>query len=277
VLLVLLLVLFDIPMLWLILAPTKTEHQLAFDSPLSIGSPLNYLVALGHLQTFPGGNVGTWLANSVAYAAASVALALVLTLPAGYALAAFHFKGRRVLMVATLVALTLPSSASVLPLFLEMGALHLLNNPLSIILPSAFTPFGVYLAYIYFSTSLPPEILDAGRVDGASERQIFTAVALPLAKPVIALVSFFTFTAQWNNFFLVTVMLSDPARSTLQVGLSYVMAVVFSAGATPLDAGQVRQPEIALAAVILALPVVVFFAFVQRYLLKGLLAGYGVG
>ena len=96
----------------------------------------------------------------------------------------------------------MPAAALVLPIFLELNALHLIGNVLSVILPFSFFPFGVYLAYIYFSTAIPRELLDAARVDGCGEWATFRYIALPLATPIVALVLFFSFVADWNNFFL---------------------------------------------------------------------------
>ena len=92
------------------------------------------------------------------------------------------------------------------------------------ILPFSFFPFGVYLAYIYYATALPPGLLDAARVDGAGELQTFLRVALPLAKPIVALVFFFSFVADWNNFFLPYVVLADSNQYPITVGLSDLLS-----------------------------------------------------
>ncbi len=106
------------------------------------------------------------------------------SIPAGYALALTEFRGRQALLAMTLVVMLIPNTALVLPIFLELSAVHLIGNPLSVILPFSFFPFGVYLTYIYFSTSIPRDLLDAARIDGCSEFQVFTTVAMPLAAPV---------------------------------------------------------------------------------------------
>ena len=111
------------------------------------------------------------------------------------------------------------------------------------ILPFAFFPFGVYLAYMYYVTALPSDALDAARVDGCSEWQVFLRVALPLTRPVLALVFFFSFVADWNNFFLPDVVLADSAQYPVSVGLNDLL--VSSA-----------RPVLALAALIAAMPVV---------------------
>ena len=100
----------------------------------------------------------------------------------------------------------------------------LVGNPLSVILPFSFFPFGVYLTFIYFSTSVPASLLAAARLDGCNEWQVFTKVALPLATPVVALVGFFSFVQNWNNYFLPFVMLPLSDRYPIQVGLSSLLS-----------------------------------------------------
>jgi multiple sugar transport system permease protein len=270
-----LLVFFGLPMLWLFLAPSKTNAQLGTSAPISFGTFPNYWTALQHLLHYDSGIYVTWIINSIFYVGVTVVLALIISLTAGYALAMFTFVGRNVLLVTTLVALITPSAAIVLPLFLEMSLLHLVNTSWSVILPSSFFPFGVYLSYVYFSTSLPPGLIEAGRIDGASEFRIFSSVAMPLAKPLVSLVAFFAFVSQWNNFFLVQVMIASSNRLNLQTGLATILASAFYS--SPLSPPGILRPELALGGILLAAPVIIFFFAIQRNLMRGLLAGYGVG
>jgi multiple sugar transport system permease protein len=262
-----------VPLLWLVLAPTKTDAQLA-TSPLSFGSLANVGTAWSHLATYNDGVVYTWLLNSVIYAAGSLAITMVTALLGGYALAVSRIPGRRVVLILTLIAIIVPPSALVLPLFLEMNVVHLTNTMWSVILPAAFYPFGVYLAFIYFSTSLPLELLDAGRIDGCSEWQLFVRIALPLAKPLIALVAFFSFVANWNNYFLPYVMLSEDSKYNLPVGLGTLIAgtpaLSPAGGASELP---IHRPEVALIGLVSVLPIAVLFVLAQRHLVRGILAG----
>ena len=118
----------------------------------------------------------------------------------------------------------MPAAALVLPIFLELNALHLIGSVLSVILPFSFFPFGVYLAYIYYSTAIPRDLLDAARLDGCGEWATFRHIALPLAKPVVALVLFFSFVSDWNNFFLPYAVLADSSQYPIQVGLSNLLS-----------------------------------------------------
>ena len=164
-----------------------------------------------------------WLRNSAVYSFVALVITLCVAIPAGYALAMTEFRGRRTLLVATLVVMLMPNATLVVPLFLEVNAVHLIGSMWSIILPYAFYPFGVYLTYIYFSTALPRELLDAARLDGCSEFGAFRRVALPLAAPIVALVGFFSFVANWTNYFLPYVMLPQSSQFPVQVGLGTLL------------------------------------------------------
>ena len=272
-LLVLLLLFFVLPALWLLLAPTKTAAELVNDSPLAFGSFGNVIRAWQHLTGFENGVLFTWLRNSAVYAVGALILTLLTSIPAGYALALSRFRGRKLLLTVTLVVMIMPAAALVLPIFLELNLVGLVGTVWSIILPFSFYPFGVYLVYIYFATSLPRDLLAAARLDGASEWQIFSKVALPLAKPVVGLVAFFSFVGNWNNFFLPYLVLPGSDQFPIQVGLNQLLSSTPSF--TPVaGAGlDITSPELALAIIIAILPVLVLFLFSQRTLVSGMLAG----
>src|SRR5215471_8188726 len=209
-------VFFAIPILWLILAPTKADGALVASSPLSFGSVRQIALAWDHLDAFGDHIYRTWIGNSLLYALSATAIVLATAIPAGYGLALGSFPGRRIVLTLTLVVMIMPAAALVLPIFLELNSLHLIGNVLSVILPFAFFPFGVYLAYLYYATAIPRDLLDAARVDGAGEWQTFRRVALPLAKPILALVFFFSFVADWNNFFLPYAVLANSSQYPIQ-------------------------------------------------------------
>ena len=263
-----------VPLVWLLLAPTKNDDQLRENYPLSFGSIDRAVQAWHHLAAYNDGVMYRWMLNSAVYSLSAVTISIAVALPAAYALATMRFAGRKILLTATLVAMVLPATAVVLPLFLEINAVHLTNTAFSVILPASFFPFGVYLAYVYFATSLPKELLEAARIDGCGELRVFMRVALPLAKPVVALVVFFSFVANWTNYFLPYVMLSDDQTYNLPVGLGALIsgtpALKPSVGGSFLP---ITYPEAALAGLIVVVPIAVLFMFFQRFLVRGLLAG----
>lgn len=263
-----------VPMLWLILAPSKTAAELTSLSPFAFGSFEGYVTAWNNLMLFQDGRLLTWLWNSVWYTSTIVLLSCATAMLAGYALATAPLPFRRALLMTTLIAMIVPPVALVLPLFIEVTTIGIYNTPWAIILTSSFYPFGVFLAYIYFSTSIPKELYEAARIDGCGEFMTFWRVALPLSKGLLGMLAFFSFTGAWVNYFLPYVMVNSGEVLTLPVGLG----VLFSA--TPaLNPGlgasilPIRQPEIALAGLIVALPILIVFVASSRLLVRGVLAG----
>jgi multiple sugar transport system permease protein len=251
---------FFVPILWLFLAPTKTSQQLVDESPFAFGSFSNLAKAFQTTMTWQGGSLLVWLKNSAIYCFGGSAIAVLAAIPAGYGLALTQFIGRRTVLWITLVAMIMPANALVLPLFLELNAVRLIGTAWSVILPFAFFPFGVYLAYIYFSSTIPRSLLEAARIDRASEWHVFRHVALPLSVPIIAFVGFFAFVADWNNFFLPFVMTYASEQYPIQVGLQLMIQ-----GAA--------VPDRAIATIIAITPVLILFLFAQRTLVAGLLTG----
>jgi multiple sugar transport system permease protein len=249
---------FCVPLIWLVLATTKNGQQLVEDAPLGFGSWSHLIQNWQGLMAFSDHAFVGWFRHSVEYAFGALLIVLLVDIPAGYGLAISGVRVRRPLLLITLLVMLIPNNALVLPLYLEMYHAHLIGNPLSLILPFSFFPFGVYLAYIYFSTALPSDVLAAARVEGCSELQVFLWIALPLAKPVIALVALFSFISNWNNYFLPLVMLPNSDGYPLQVGLANLPR-----GSTIL----------ALGTLLSAVPVLCVFLVSQRYVVRGLTAG----
>jgi multiple sugar transport system permease protein len=165
----------------------------------------------------------------------------------------------------------------VLPMFMELNLFHLINTQWSVILPSAFFPFGTYLTYIYYASSLPRDLLDAARVDGCSEVELFWHIALPLATPLLGLLAFINFNTNWNNFFGPYVLLNDDRLFNLPVGIQqFVLATsALRPGFNPSPGIMVgyQQAEAALFGLIMVVPVAVVFLFAQRYVIGGAFTG----
>ncbi|MEV6735769.1 carbohydrate ABC transporter permease [Streptomyces sp. NPDC051104] len=272
-LLALLLVFFVLPVIWLLLAPSKTAGQVVQDNPFSFGSFRQIGAAWRHLFAFQDGAMVTWLRNSAIYSGGSLILTLAVSVPAGYALALTKFRGRKTLLMITLVTMIMPQATLVLPVFLELNRFHLIGTIWSVILPFSFYPFGVYLVYIYFGSSLPKDLLSAARIDGCTEWQLFSRIALPLAKPVVGLVAFFSFVGNWNNFFLPYLVLPKSEQFPVQVGLYQLLTSTPSFNPVAGAGLNITIPELALAIIVAILPVLVLFLFSQRTLVSGMLAG----
>lgn len=263
---------FVIPLVWFVLAPTKTDRQLLLENPFAFGDLATLAHNWGTLVEFQNGLIWTWLTNSAFYCLTALVITLVSSIPAGYALALTEFPGRKALLALTLVVMMVPSTALVLPIFLELSAVRLIGNPLSVILPFSFYPFGVYLTYIYFSTAISRDLLDAARIDGAGEFQVFRMVAMPLATPVIALVGFFSFVHNWNNYFLPFVTVPG-RKAPVQVGIAELLSNVGQFNPTNAASATISLSTLALAILIAVAPVLIVFLFSQRFLVTGMTAG----
>jgi len=263
-----------IPMIWLLIAPSKTGAQLQSMSPFAFGSFDNYILAWNNLQSLDEGVIVRWIVNSVTYTAFIVFVSVATATLAGFVLAATRLPFKQFWLIVTLIAMLVPPVALVLPLFIEIKTLGLFDSPWAVMLTSSLFPFGTFLAYIYFATSVPRELYEAAKIDGCNEYQIFWWVARPLARPLLGILAFFAFVATWTNYFLPFVLLASNENYTLPLGLG----VLFSAtpalnpglGATQLPIG---RPEVALAGLLVAVPILVVFLMSQRFLVRGMLAG----
>ena len=263
---------FIIPILWLVISSGKSARDLVTTGPFQPGSFQALADNWNSLVNFQDGIVFTWLGNSVYYSLVALVITLVTSIPAGYALALGEFRGRKALLYTTLIVMLIPNTALVLPIFLELSAVKLIGSPLAVILPFSFFPFGVYLTYIYFSTSIPRDLLAAARIDGCTELGVFWRIALPLATPVVALVGFFGFVANWNNFFLP--FLTVPGKKApIQVGLTELLSNVPAFNPTALGVTSIQLPALVLATLLSVLPVLRIFLFSQRFLVEGMTAG----
>jgi multiple sugar transport system permease protein len=267
---------FGLPLLWLLLAPSKDQFEIITLNPLAFGHWDTVLKSWNNINQYVHGEIWVWFRNSVIYVVSSLAVSLAIGIPAGYILAVARFPGRNLLLWLTLITMLLPPSAMVLPLFLELNLVRLINTAWAVILPACFFPFGVYLTFVYYSSSLPTDLLDAARVDGCSEWALFRHVALPLAKPLFGLLAFISFNANWNNFFGPYVMLNNNKLFNLPVGLQTMIASTSAIrpgfNTTP-GLLKFQQADAAMAGLVMIAPVVIVFLLSQRYVIGGAFTG----
>jgi len=263
-----------IPMLWLILAPSKSDRNLSYKNPLSFGHISGYWHAWKNLQDFNSGVLARWVFNSITYNLAIVLIASLTASLAGFVITASKIRFKKAFLISTLIMMLVPPVALVIPLFIEMNKVNLIDNPWSVILISSLYPFGAFLSYIYYSNTIPPEIYESARLDGCSDIRLYTKIAFPLSYPLLALLAFFAFVGNWGNYFMPYIMLPSPEHYTLPVGLG---ALFFSTpainpgnGATSVP---ILKPEIALAGILIAVPVMIVFLISQKRLVRGMLSG----
>lgn len=205
--------------------------------------------------------LGRSFLNSIIVAFSATALSLLINSMAGYAFAKLRFPHRDHLFRMLIAGLAIPSQVSMLPLFLLMKYLGLVNTYWGVIIPSMASIFGIFLVRQYMM-SIPDELLDAARVDGASEFRIYWSVVLPLARPVLATLAIFTFMGTWNDFMWPLIILNDARRYTLPVAIAN------------LSGEHVQDIELMMASAVLTLlPVLVLFVALQRQYIAGITAG----
>ena len=263
-----------IPMAWLLLASSKTDPELSSRNPLAFGSFKGYINAWNNLTFFDNGVIGRWVINSIIYNAAIVVFATITASLAGFVISASRIRFKKTFLISTLIMMLLPPVALVIPLFVLMDKVNLIDNPLSVILISSLYPFGAFLSYIYYSTTIPPELYESARLDGCSDWQLYTRIAFPLSGALLGLLAFFAFIGNWANYFMPYVMLYSGENYTLPLGLGFLFsstpAINPGVGATSVP---IYKPEIALAGALIAFPIMVMFLISQKRLIRGMLAG----
>ena len=212
-------------------------------------------------ELFVRAGMGRYLLNSVVVAGAITTLSLVFNLMAGYAFAKLRFAGRERLFQALLGALVIPAQVAMLPLFLLLKYLGLVNSYAGVVAPALATVFGIFLVRQY-ARGIPDELLEAARIDGAGEWRIFAQIVLPLLKPIIVTLAIFSFLAAWNDFMWPLIVLTGQEHYTLPIGLA------------SLAREHAQDSELMMAgSVVTVLPVLLLFLALQRYYLQGLLLG----
>ncbi|MGO1266466.1 MAG: carbohydrate ABC transporter permease [Microbacterium gubbeenense] len=239
----------------------------------------NLVYSWNELSKFGPGEGGVfqrWLLNSVAVAVGGTLLAVVAAIPAGYAFARLRFRFRKTFLFVTLLAMVMPNTVLVIPIFLEVNAIGAIGQLWPVATIMGFYPFGVYLAYIHFMTTMPHELVEAARSDGLGEIKTFLQIGVPLAKQAIALVAFFSFVANWINFFLPLALLTSSQENKLiSIGIQELIGAspMFNATvAAGLDV-KLYLPQLALATVVSMLPLLAMFLGAQRFLIKGQTVG----
>ena len=247
-----------LPLAWMVSAsfmPAGEANQL----------PPRYLPSaptLVHYQTlFARLNLGRAFRNSLFLATAITAVSVLCNSMAGYAFAKLRFRGRDRLFALLLLTLVVPPQVGMLPLFLELRTLGLVNSYGGVLVAAIATVFGIFLVR-QFALDIPDELLDAARIDGASEWRIYWTVVLPLLRPILVTLAVFTFLSSWNDFMWPLIVLTDERLQTLPVALAN------------LSGEHVQDTELMMAgAVVTVLPVLILFLAAQRQYLEGILMG----
>jgi len=255
------------PIWWLLVSSTKTQGEFTSTAPLIFTADAipTFFSNLGGLFAYNDNVFLQWILNSILYAGAGALIGTVIAAMCGYALAMYGFRGREAIFNVVLSGVLVPATALALPLFLIFSQVGLTNTFWAVFLPSIVSPFGVYLARIYASSSVPEELLEAARLDGSSEVRTFFTVATRLMAPALVTIFLFQFVAIWNNFFLPLIMLRDPSLFPVTLGLySWNSAI----GQNP----ELRS-FVVIGAFVSIVPLIIAFLSLQRFWSSGLAAG----
>ncbi|MFD7639732.1 carbohydrate ABC transporter permease [Kitasatospora sp. NPDC059795] len=252
-----------IPLWWLFVSASKGEGYLYRGNPLWF-SHFDLGANIGRVFTFQDGIFSSWLVNSALYSLVGAAVSTLLSVMAGYALAKYRFRGRESVFNVILASVLIPAPLFALPLFLMLAELHLTDTYWAVLIPSFVSPFGVYLSRVYASSSVPDELLEAARIDGAGEQRTFFRIALPVMTPALVTIFLFQFVSVWNNYLLPALLLNDASKLPVTVGLVQWRSE-FANGVSPM------LPIVG--AFVSLVPLLVAFVALQRFWRTGLTAG----
>ncbi|MFG6446155.1 carbohydrate ABC transporter permease [Microbacterium sp. P06] len=255
---------FLLPIWWLFIASTKDRGQL-LTTPSLWFADFNLFENIGALAAYGDGIYFRWLLNSLGYAGLGALLATVVASMAGYALAKYRFPGRELFFNVVLGGVLVPATALALPLFLLFSQVNLTNTYWAVLLPSIVSPFGVYLSRIYAAASVPDELIEASRLDGAGEVRTFFTVSARLMTPALITVFLFQFVAIWNNFFLPLIMLRSEEFFPVTYGLY--------AWNTQLNQIPELRTYVLVGSLLSIIPLIVTFLLLQRFWRNGLGSG----
>ena len=249
------------PLWWLFVGATKPGGRgvgLWFDH-FQLGANLRAVV------TYQDGIFLRWLVNSIGYTVGAAAIGTLLAAMCGYALAKYRFPGRETLFNIVLGGVLVPATALALPLFLLFSKAHAANTYWAVFLPSLVNPFGVYLARIYASSSVPDELLEAARIDGSGEVRTFFTLSVRLMAPALVTIFLFHFVAVWNNFLLPLIMLGNQKLFPVTLGLYTWNSQV--------DQRPELRGLVLVGAFLSLAPMIIAFLSLQRFWRSGLGAG----
>jgi multiple sugar transport system permease protein len=255
---------FLIPVLWLVIASTKTTGDL-FSTPGFAFADFNLFQNLAALSTYDGGIFWRWGLNSIIYSVIGSALTTLVCALTGYALAIYRFRGRNLLISVILASLLVPGTVIAQPTYVLLVGMGLDNTYAGLLLPALVYPFGVLLCFIYAQSAVPLELVEAARLDGASELRIFGSLGLRLMGTGLVTVLLFAFLGSWNSYILPLLVLTDQELMPLTVGLTG-----WSQAAITIPGLQILTVVGSLVSII---PIAIVFVSLQRFWRSGLTAG----
>ncbi|MDQ1014039.1 carbohydrate ABC transporter permease [Streptomyces afghaniensis] len=252
-----------LPVAWVVIAATKSGSELFSTFTFLPGT--GFADNFHDLSAYRDGVYWEWMGNSALYAGLGALLSTCVSAFSGYALATYRFRGRETIFNVLLAGVLMPPVILAIPQYLLLAKADLTDSYLSVLLPQILSPYGVYLARIYAAAAVPADVVEAGRMDGASEWRIFTRIALPMMIPGMVTVFLFQFVAIWNNFLLPYIMISDDEKFPITLGL---FTLLEQGANTPA-----LYTLVITGAFLAVLPLVALFLVIQRFWSLDLLSG----
>lgn len=254
-----------LPVAWLVTASTKRAGELFTTFSLAPSFTGGFADNFAQLSEVRGGAFWLWCLNSLIYAGGGGVLGTLVSALAGYGLAKYQFRGKQVVFSLLLIGVLIPGVILAIPQYLLLSKIGLAGTHWSVLLPCMISPFSIYLCRIYATAVIPTEMVEAARLDGASEARIFTSVGLPPMVPGLITVFLLHFVAIWNNFLLPFIMLSRTEMFPLTVGFYSLM-----------NQGN-DQPNtynvVIMGCLISVIPLIALFLFLQRFWRLDLVSG----
>jgi len=239
--------------------------------------PKNLTIA-GYELVFENPDIWLGYKNTIIYTVLNVILALLVIIPAGYALSRKDFYGRNVVMFG--IVFTMFFSGGIIPTYLVVKGLGMLDTIWAVFVPSAVSVFNLIVTRTFFSTSIPDELLDSAKIDGASDVKFLLKIVIPLSFPIIAVMALFNAVSEWNSFFPALIYLQDHALYPLQLIIrSILLNTELESFDEGMDPGELRDLEkaaelIKFAVIMIAsIPMLILYPFLQRYFVKGVMIG----
>ena len=262
-----------IPLWWILVNLTKTEPNLFATFGLWFAHPFELFHNMRQIFTdHSQGSLADWFRNTLIYAFVGGFGATALPTMAGYGFSRFRFRGNNTMFMMVLSALLIPSTAIAIPLYILYARVHMDSTMEGIFLPFMVSPVGVYLMRVYIGGSVPRELMDAARVDGAGESRIFLRIALPLMTPAVLTVFLLSLVSSWNNFFLPFIVNNNATLDPLPVGVFVWFQHSVSGGGY-----QDFYLYTICAGFLTIIPIIIVFLGLQRYFRGGLLLGSVTG
>ena len=258
-----------IPLVWIVINSTKTQANIFGSFGFWFAAPFEFFHTFANLfrDVDGDGTYSQWFLNTVLYSVVGGVGATVLAAFAGYGFARFDFRGSKVFLGVVIAGLLVPITLIAVPLYLAYAKVHLINSIWGMIMPSMVAPIGLYLMYTYVKLSIPTELIDAARIDGASELRIFYRIALPLMVPGLMTVLLLSVVGTWNNYILPLIIFSNNALFPATVGMGLWSQHASNSGDANL------YPLLVLGGLVTIVPMIALFAVLQRYWRSGLLLG----